>query len=59
MNLCEQLDLSASRWWIDHQRKRAAESGVAPVARNLRKQGVPLWVALLILGRHLVPMLKC
>jgi uncharacterized membrane protein YraQ (UPF0718 family) len=34
-----------------HFGRLAREGGVAPIARRLRKQGVPLHVALLILTR--------
>jgi len=36
-------------FWVDKCRKQAAESGHSQAAKNLRKQGVPLEVALLIL----------
>ncbi len=39
----------ALRWIITKYRRRAADSGFYVVARQLRKQGVPLTVARLIL----------
>jgi hypothetical protein len=39
-------------WWMTlHFGKLAREGGVAPIARRLRKQGIALHVALLILAR--------
>lgn len=37
-------------WLADKYSTQAAESGVERAARNLRKQGVPLQIALLILA---------
>jgi len=39
-------------FWAHRIRIRAQAAGVHQAARNLRKQGVPLRVALLILGRR-------
>ncbi len=36
-------------WFAKHYRQRAAESGTQTAARQMRKQGVPLSVALAIL----------
>lgn len=36
-------------WFFAKYRRQAAETGVARVAKNLRKQGVPIEVALAIL----------
>lgn len=41
--------LRAGLWLVCKTRRQAAESGVQVAARNLRKQGVPLELALLIL----------
>ena len=40
------------QWFIDHYRARAAESGIYAAARQLRKQGVPIDVALAILCKR-------
>ena len=42
----------AGSWIVSHYRRRAAESGVQTVARQLRKQGYPLEVAVAILARR-------
>lgn len=39
-----------SSWMIDHYRKRAQEKGTYHVAKQLRKQGIPLSIAVLILA---------
>ena len=44
----------AGSWIVSHYRRRAAESGVQTVARQLRKQGYPLEVAVAILARRSV-----
>ena len=41
--------LSAGRWLVNKARLQAREVGYQQAARNLRKQGVPLNVALIIL----------
>lgn len=41
---------SAGRWFCQKYRRLARESGVQQSARNMRKQGVPLDVALAVLG---------
>lgn len=38
-----------SDWMLRHYRALAAQSGVRAVAARMRKQGWPLWVALLVL----------
>lgn len=43
------LEISAA-WFISHYRERARQSGVATVAKQLRKQGVPCDVAVSILA---------
>lgn len=42
--------ISAGQWFITHYRARQRDSGTLAVARQLRKQGVPLEVALAILA---------
>ena len=43
--------LESIGWWVAwHYRQRALESGTQTAARQLRKQGYPLDVALLILA---------
>lgn len=42
----------AGRWLVRKARLQAAEQGTYQAARNLRKQGAPLNVALAILGRE-------
>jgi hypothetical protein len=45
--------MNAAQWFINHYRRRASIAGVFVVARQLKKQGVPLAVALAILcGRQ-------
>lgn len=39
----------AGQWLVAKARRQATESGVQTAARNLRKQGVPLELALRIL----------
>lgn len=39
----------AGRWLANKVRRQARESGVAQAAANLRKQGAPLALALLLL----------
>lgn len=39
----------AGVWLVDKARRQAAELGTQAAARNLRKQGVPLELALLVL----------
>lgn len=39
-----------SNWIVDHYRTRAKEKGTYHVAKQLRKQGVPLHIAVLILA---------
>jgi hypothetical protein len=41
--------ISAGRWIVGKARQQARESGYQQAARNLRKQGVPLSLALVIL----------
>lgn len=41
--------MNAGQWFITHYRTRQRDSGTLAVARQLRKQGVPLEVALEIL----------
>lgn len=41
--------ISAGRWIVGKARRQAAEVGYQQAARNLRKQGVPLSLALIIL----------
>ena len=41
--------ISAGRWIVGKARRQAAEVGYQQAAKNLRKQGVPLNVALIIL----------
>lgn len=41
--------ISAGRWLVRKARQQAAEVGYQQAARNLRKQGVPLNIALVIL----------
>jgi hypothetical protein len=41
--------ISAGRWIVCKARQQAAEVGYQQAARNLRKQGVPLSLALVIL----------
>ena len=41
--------ISAGRWVCHHYRERAAESGTLAAARQLRKQGYPLEIALAVL----------
>lgn len=41
--------ISAGRWIVGKARRQAAEVGYQQAARNLRKQGVPLSIALIIL----------
>lgn len=43
---------AAGRWLADKARKQAATLGVQQAARNLRKQGVPIELALAILARR-------
>lgn len=62
MNIQEQRDQDRSRqaykelygnpanWFLTHYRTRQRDSGTLAVARQLRKQGVPLEVALAILA---------
>ena len=42
---------AAGLWFYRKALKQAREHGVQPAARNLRKQGVPLALALLMLRR--------
>ncbi len=42
---------SIGNWFASHYRRRAAESGTQAAARQMRKQGVPLAVALAVLAR--------
>lgn len=42
--------ISAGQWFLTHYRTRQRDSGTLAVARQLRKQGVPLHVALAILA---------
>jgi hypothetical protein len=39
-----------SAWYVLHYRNRAKEAGVFHVAKQLRKQGVPVEIAVLILA---------
>lgn len=39
-----------AQWFISHYRERASETSVRAVAARMRKQGWPLWVALLVLA---------
>jgi hypothetical protein len=41
--------ISAGRWIVGKARQQAREVGYQQAARNLRKQGVPLSIALVIL----------
>lgn len=41
---------NVGQWFVSHYRTRALESGAFQVAKNLRKQGVPISVALQILA---------
>ena len=41
--------ISAGRWIVGKARRQAAEVGYQQAAKNLRKQGIPLNVALIIL----------
>jgi hypothetical protein len=41
--------ISAGRWIVGKARQQAREVGYQQAARNLRKQGVPLPIALVIL----------
>ena len=41
--------IAAGRWVCAHYRARAAESGTQSAARQLRKQGYPLEIALAVL----------
>lgn len=43
--------IAVGLWFIQHARTRAGKSGTFQVARNLRKQGVPLPIAIQILAR--------
>jgi hypothetical protein len=42
--------LSAGYWLVDKARRQAADLGTQAAAHNLRKQGVPIEVALAILA---------
>lgn len=49
------MDLySVGQWFVDNYRRRARESGVQVAARQMRKQGIPLDVALAVLARGVV-----
>ena len=41
--------ISAGRWIVGKARQQAREAGYQQASRNLRKQGVPLSLALVIL----------
>ena len=41
--------ISAGRWIVGKARQQAREAGYQQAARNLRKQGVPLSLTLIIL----------
>jgi hypothetical protein len=43
------LEISAA-WFISHYRERAKKNGIQAVAKQLRKQGVPVDVAVSILA---------
>lgn len=47
---CPLNPLCAATWFLQKYRARQAEAGTEAVARQLRKQGVPLPVALAILA---------
>ena len=49
--------MNASQWFLDHHRNRARSVGTFTVARQLRKQGVPLHVALAVLCKREPPLL--
>lgn len=52
--MTRRLSLHAIGYWLATKcRRQAAEVGVYQVARNLRKQGVPLDVALTLLSTRL------
>lgn len=38
-------------WFVYHHRRRAEQVGVQQAARNMRKQGIPMHIALSILAR--------
>jgi hypothetical protein len=48
--LDRQRRVTAAHWFVDHYRQRAKESGVQAAARQMRKQGVPVEVAISILA---------
>jgi hypothetical protein len=48
-NQRERRELIAA-WWVIRFREMAAEEGTQVAARRLRKAGVPLWIALRVLG---------
>lgn len=41
--------MTAAGWFVTHYREAAQRRGVQATARQMRKQGVPLWVALEVL----------
>jgi hypothetical protein len=41
--------MKIGRWMMDHYRNLAKKSNKMTVAARLRKQGIPLWVTLLVL----------
>ena len=43
--------LHAGAWLVDKARRQAAKQGTQAAARNLRKQGVPVELAVRILAR--------
>lgn len=47
--------MTAATWFIDKYRSQAQRLGVQQTARNLRKQGVPLEVALEVLAGRQPP----
>ena len=46
------LITAAGRWLVTKYRTQAAAFGVQQAARNMRKQGVPIELALLVLTRR-------
>lgn len=48
------MSLHINAWFVAHYRSRQSKSGTLAVARQLRKQGVPLWVAIAVLAQRAV-----
>lgn len=46
----EDSSVAVGEWFVSKYRKQQVESGTQQAARNMRKQGCPIWMALMVLA---------